>query len=575
MISNIEIKNIKGIENKSFNVQIVPNKPNLLIAANGFGKSSIATAFLSMNSRRIILADKDCHKGDSSLSPELGITINEQKLVVNASKNELHKLFDIVVINSRLLPKAKKGFKGSVTSNIEIQPINICKIPEKSDFGYKLKNIKEKFGTNNNILTDISYLFKNQNFINSLQKINLINFSKKQTKKALEVILDKINQQKGNTLNIKNWIRDNCLMDFEKIEVIAQLKQHISNINQHNSEIENFLAAYQIVILYNFNPENFEKAMEWSKYLLIKQHYNKLLNDFRTSNWQWAEVKEDKKKGQLFIDFPKAHQLSNGQRDIITLVVNLHKTLYKESTKDLILIIDEVFDYLDDANLVAFQYYVTSIIQAYKDKGNIIYPIILTHLDPGVFFDFCFNKHRIKISYLLPQPLAKAKNTLNLIEIRDTTGNDKLKCDLEKFWFHYNPNVKIIDEDDWPRTLEKDWCSSEDFYKYVTNELTRYLDGKNYDPLAICFALRIKIEKFAFSLLTTEEQKREFLDIQRNTKNKINFVASFCNEIPETHFLLGLIYNTNLHWNPGRDYISPLKMRLEHATIKKLISSIS
>lgn len=43
-ISNITIKNIKGFmdQNNSFDVHILPNKVNLLVAPNGFGKSSIA-----------------------------------------------------------------------------------------------------------------------------------------------------------------------------------------------------------------------------------------------------------------------------------------------------------------------------------------------------------------------------------------------------------------------------------------------------------------------------------------------------------------------------------------------------
>ena len=46
-ITNITIKNIKGFMNNdnSFDVHIIPNKVNLLVAPNGFGKSSIAKGF--------------------------------------------------------------------------------------------------------------------------------------------------------------------------------------------------------------------------------------------------------------------------------------------------------------------------------------------------------------------------------------------------------------------------------------------------------------------------------------------------------------------------------------------------
>ena len=47
MITNITIDNIKGFgtENNSIDVIIKPKKVNILVAPNGFGKSSITTAF--------------------------------------------------------------------------------------------------------------------------------------------------------------------------------------------------------------------------------------------------------------------------------------------------------------------------------------------------------------------------------------------------------------------------------------------------------------------------------------------------------------------------------------------------
>ena len=46
MISNITIKNIKGYDavGKSMDVALFPNKINLVIAPNGFGKTSLTTA---------------------------------------------------------------------------------------------------------------------------------------------------------------------------------------------------------------------------------------------------------------------------------------------------------------------------------------------------------------------------------------------------------------------------------------------------------------------------------------------------------------------------------------------------
>lgn len=50
-----------------------------------------------------------------------------------------------------------------------------------------------------------------------------------------------------------------------------------------------------------------------------------------------------------------------------------------------ILIIDEVFDYLDDANIMAAQFYITDLIKQLKGVGKNIFPIILSHLNPDYY----------------------------------------------------------------------------------------------------------------------------------------------------------------------------------------------
>lgn len=572
IISQIEIKNIKGIANKSFNVQISPNKPNLLVAPNGFGKSSIATAFSSMNNNRLNLDEKDHHKEDSSLSPELSITLNGQKLTANKNKNDIQNHYDITVINSGLTPKAKKGFRGSVSSSLEVQPIQICKIPEKADFNYKVGDIRAAFGANGKILPNISAILKNSYLVDVVENIDLSKFSQIRIQGAITGAKEKINLQTGTSDAIKQWVSQNCQTDFQAIRLLNELSQRLIQLNLVSSQVDSFLAAYQLAEIHAADTKQFNAAIERLRYTSIKDNYDHLLSDFRSSTWQWAKTEEFKKKKILSIVFPKARQISNGQRDVITLVAQLHKTLYEGSRKPLILIIDEVFDYLDDANLVAFQYYITSIIEAYKERKQNIYPMILTHLDPGVFFDFCFNKHKIQISYLQAQSSGKAKNTLKLIEARDI--QEDIKDRLEKFWFHYHPDTEEIQSAEWPNNLPDQWRSSPEFHKYTKSELDRYIENKNYDPLAVCFAIRIEIEKLSYELLTQDEHRNEFLNQVRKTKNKVNYVSTHGNTIPETYFLLGLIYNTNLHWTQGRDYISPLSTKLSHPTIKSLVEKV-
>ena len=50
-IKSIEIENIKGISHAKYDLGIIPNKPNLIVAPNGFGKSSFATALCPFGKR--------------------------------------------------------------------------------------------------------------------------------------------------------------------------------------------------------------------------------------------------------------------------------------------------------------------------------------------------------------------------------------------------------------------------------------------------------------------------------------------------------------------------------------------
>ncbi|MDH7942525.1 hypothetical protein QGM61_01720 [Pseudohongiella sp. SYSU M77423] len=570
-ISQIEIRNIKGISHECFKVQLKAYKPNLLVAPNGFGKSSVATAFSSLNTKRIDLAEKDHHRENDRLAPELSITVDGQKLAADKTKNEIRQQFDVLVVNSGLTPKAKKHFKGAVSSTIEVKPITICKTPEKAEFSYKPAEAKASFGQNGKILPNISEQLKAPRLLNAIQGVDLSKFTQVRIQAAVQAIVDKVNQQNGSAAVLSQWILNNCIHELRAVPFLNSISDRLVQYGAADSEIEGFFAAYQIASLHAADSKAFSAATDWLHYVAIKAHYQDLLANFKSSTWQWAKVEETKKKKELVVNFPKAHQLSNGQRDIITLVVQLHKTLYEGSKKPLILVIDEVFDYLDDANLVAFQYYVTSIIEGYKARNQVIYPIILTHLDPGVFFDFCFNKHKIQINYLLAKPTGKAQNTLRLIEARDS--QEQIKDRLEKYWFHFHIDPCEIPECEWPNNLPQDWRSSGKFHNYTQSELARYLGNKNYDPLAVCFATRIAVEKLGHGLLVQDNQKDEFLETKK-TQSKMDFVANTGVDIPESYFLLGLIYNTNLHWNQGRDYVSPLSAKLNHPTIRQLISGL-
>ena len=58
-IKTITIKNVRGINLKKVTLNMIPNKPSILVAPNGAGKSSFAFAFQWLNRLRIKLNEED------------------------------------------------------------------------------------------------------------------------------------------------------------------------------------------------------------------------------------------------------------------------------------------------------------------------------------------------------------------------------------------------------------------------------------------------------------------------------------------------------------------------------------
>ena len=112
------------------------------------------------------------------------------------------------------------------------------------------------------------------------------------------------------------------------------------------------------------------------------------------------DIKPKAEGNSLVVKWPKAHEISNGQRDILTFIALLLKSRRNFKKQDCILVIDEIFDYMDDANLITFQYYISTFIDEMKRQKRRIFPILLTHLDPLFFNHFCFNDTKIKVNYL-------------------------------------------------------------------------------------------------------------------------------------------------------------------------------
>jgi hypothetical protein len=273
----------------------------------------------------------------------------------------------------------------------------------------------------------------------------------------------------------------------------------------------------------------------------------------------------------LIVEWPKAHEISNGQRDVLSFITLLMKAKRNFRNRNCILIIDEIFDYLDDANLISFQYFVTKMIEEMKLIGKNFFPILMTHLDPLFFNHFCFNRHKIKVVYLKNVPYHSNPNLINLIRKREDLS---IKNEVDKYFFHFEPNSIDISTAFENLSLPSTWGHSNRFHRFISDEITKYLnDQTDYDPLAICFGVRVKIEELIYRLIMDPVKKASFLS-EHGTKKKLEYCETIGISIPEEYYLLGIIYNDRLHWRDGIENVKPVAIKLENLTIKNLIREI-
>lgn len=588
MIKSIEIKNIRGLgisDNKFFcNVQ--KNVPSFFVAPNGFGKSSIAKAFNCLaNRNRIDIKTEDKHFKNEDSEVEIVIEIDSMTLVTNSEKNEILKHFDIKVINNPVYPKVRKrktatGFDVQ-TADLRVPDITfIDKIPEKRNFDfYKVTELRKSITNVSNKWENLHDILENKIFIvNAYSILILLNKSKK-LKKMIAFLDEQI------------------ILNEEEIEKFDDDFKNLLTLVQDNfsySKIESGLIALQILHIFLNQKEDFEKAILFYQFTIDKD----FIDSFFTSNvWAVLKPKENnvlqKKSSKIDyksygIVFPNANDVSNGERDVAVFLSNLINAYLKLNRKkeNFILIIDEVFDYLDDSNLIIVQYFLNIFIEKCKSLGVNIYPILLTHLDTYYFSNYAFKK--FDVFYLNKWKGQKDSNIENLVILRNRLNK---KDDVEKniyntiskSFLHFHPDYELLDKETFENALTKYKCqSNSEIDKYRESKhfklsclasLENYANGrKNYDPISLCISLRVAIEEIIYNSLSTDTQRTEFLE-QNETIKKLKYAEDYV-DVPTEFYLLGTIYNEVSHIKNNQDNNSRLFLKLDNQFIKGIIKKI-
>lgn len=578
-INKIEIHNIRGIDSLIIQDKILKNRPNILVAANGFGKTSIALAFKIISGQTSIkIPDEARHKHDESklarMCLELSDNNTQQTLSVteDARSNDIRKHFDIHVISDMRRIKASARNMGGFTKAAGrqvIDPIVICSKPENIASPYRFNTTKQEFGKHSRLLQNLDKsLFDLPQFImRSTELMEAIVPLLKERKWAkIEAIRVKISGYIGGYADALIA----ATPDIQQVLLDADFKLATQIIADTSGQEQNtaFLSLWQLLFLGKSNQIHLQGYLKYLRYMEIKRSLKAHVADLNTS-WKTAAVKET--GGKLVVEMPDPSHISNGQRDILLLVSMFHAAKHQLTKAKAIVIIDEVFDYLDDANLTVAQYYITELIEEYKRQGRSIYPIILTHLNPGFFKNYVFSNQNV--IYLDKNHSFDSCDAMKkLIASRqDRNAGNGVKENISKYLVHYH-----VDDFDFSVDLaavngmRSSWGVSGRFQQFLREEFVKYQNNQPFDPLAICAITRRAIEELAYRQIAHLPDANDFFDVKK-TSPKLDWASQRGAIIPEAHYLLRVIFDDGLHWNLGRDNTIPIVAKLGNPIIKKLI----
>lgn len=277
----------------------------------------------------------------------------------------------------------------------------------------------------------------------------------------------------------------------------------------------------------------------------------------------------------MIISFTNPKTISNGERDILSFIGQLIKFRVTFKKNIGILLIDEVFDYLDGSNLLGVQYFLSIFIDECRKSEKILFPIILTHLDPIIFNTYYLKN--MKIHYYMPHPIPIDRCSPLIQLIKKRSSDISLKDDIEKYFLHYSPENKSFVDINLDIT---DIDNNQELYATLFKEVKdKYLtpNSTNYDSLMVILALRVKIEQTLYGLLP--DDKKELFINTHTTIKKIIFAEKNIGEVPDSdkYHILRPLYNEALHINVNTSIENKLKssyLKLHNKNIQRMIANI-
>lgn len=576
IIRKIRIENIRGIEFREISVDVHPNTPTFFVAPNGFGKTSIATAFKSIKQSNLDIDEDDKYMNDMSRDSLIQLTDAQgNTYLANSTSNTISQTFSTFVINSQVKPKASSrsfgGFSAASPSLVVDPIILVNTIPSTAEFAYSFISMKTFYTSSvGKLLCNLTTMLKSSPFVHSISKNKeaLLKLSQQRNAKQISKFIEYINGFSGTKKDLLSQGIDSSVI--ENNVIIPELIGNFSVFFPNSSQLEKIINIIQISKVVKDNQAKLSRIFKYYDYLSEKRTIDEMLNFF---NCTWKNIRASQQHGKLVVNFPKANEISNGERDVLCFIAKLFEAKSKLKKEHSILIIDEIFDYLDDANLIAVQYFLTKLIMLYKSEGKELYPIILTHLDPMYFNTYSFSTKNVVYLY-------DGIGTTNKYKINELL-KDRDNCkkfyreqydNISSHYLHYSPTMS--DEHEYLQSLNisKPLLTSNLFHTTALEELEKYKSSQDYDIALTCCGLRIYIEKNIYKKLNADQQA-EFLS-KHKTVDKLSYAKQQGIEVPEVYFLLSIIYNECLHLDSQCKKLKPIACKLKNKVIQNMISEI-
>lgn len=341
---------------------------------------------------------------------------------------------------------------------------------------------------------------------------------------------------------------DEVLSYISSVKPLSSIKEILDRWYPEKGNISNYLNAIQVNRFIEKRRGDIKGAVSYLRFRKIKDDINEMLPLLNRTRYG---VEAKVRNHQLVVDFPDWDEASNGEIDVLQLCVALFRARTKFGEKEnALLLIDEVFDYLDDANLLVAQHFLLEMIKQFKNPGKNLYVVILTHLDPGLFKSFRFKNFHT--SYIPNSGDDTVKGCLNRLLV------DRNRCQKElpdifnsvsSHYLHFSDCEKVSEgvlEYIAKQGIVGGLKSPSSFRSEMEAKLGDYFSGKPFAPSEVCCGIRLAVERLSYERLAADD-KPGFLKINTGTEDRLRYASEHGVEVPETFHLLGSIYNSCMH----------------------------